>query len=103
MSRGGDRVVDDQDGGGTGVEAIPRVRVEVSADVPVALERLDLRRNGPVLVLIGGAGGMTETHFTTLCAALQRAVLPLLDRLGATVPIPAAGCRRAGHVAVPGA
>lgn len=55
----------------------PRIaRVESEEDLPAVLDRLGLRRGRPVLVLVGGAGGMDEDQVRALAAVLERAVLP---------------------------
>jgi hypothetical protein len=78
--------VDQQDGrGGGDVAAIPRVRVAAGADVAAALDGLGLRRGRPVLVLVGGADGMTEEHLDALQTVLREVALPLLHRLDAVV------------------
>jgi len=81
----------DQDNAGDDVRSgpdtadIPRVDVAEAADISGALDRLGLRRGRPVLVLVGGAAGMTDAHLETLRTVLQRSALPLLDRLDAAV------------------
>jgi hypothetical protein len=83
--------VDDEDGaGGTSRDVpqigdIPRVHVRRTADIAVALDQLAVRRGIPVLVLVGGAAGMTQAHLATLSSVLRQSALPLLDRLGAAV------------------
>jgi hypothetical protein len=67
------------------VTAIPRVRVAAAADVAAALDGLGLRRGRPVLVLVGGAAGMSEEHLDALQTVLRDVALPLLHRLDAAV------------------
>jgi hypothetical protein len=59
--------------------------VDATADVAAALDGLGLRRGRPVLVLVGGAAGMTQEHLDTLQGVLRDVVLPLLHRLDAVV------------------
>jgi hypothetical protein len=54
-------------------------------DVPAALDRLELRRGTPVLVLVGGAGGMDEDDIRALDIVLRQAVLPAVADRDATV------------------
>lgn len=71
---------EEADGGG------PRIVPVVSADdIPDALDRVDLPRGRPVLVLVGGAAGMAQDDMRALDAVLLRAVLPVLEDRGATV------------------
>lgn len=67
------------------VAAVPRVHVHDPAELTGAFDKLGLRQGCPVLVLVGGAAGMTDVHLDTLRTALRAAALPLLDRLGAAV------------------
>lgn len=61
------------------------IRVDQIDRIPEALDALAVRRGRPVLVLVGGAGGMSDAHLETLRGLLAAAVLPLLDRRGAAV------------------
>jgi len=62
----------------------PVARVRQPADIPAALRALNLERGRPVLVSVGGAGGMTSASLTAMAATLEPVVLAL-DRWGATV------------------
>lgn len=64
---------------------IPHARVSQMSEIPAALDALALRRGRPVLVLVGGAGGMDQDHLQMLATVLQQVVLPLLDRRDAAV------------------
>jgi TRPM family ion channel len=67
-------------------EAGPRVaRVARPADIPAALDDVDVPRPRPVLVLVGGAGGMDEATQQVLARVLRDAVLPVVERHGAAV------------------
>ncbi len=60
------------------------VRVGQPGDLPAALAALGVRRGRPVLLLIGGAGGMTDTHLALAARAL-RPLVPALDGWDAAV------------------
>lgn len=67
-------------------EAAPRLaRVARPADIPAALDDVGVARPRPVLVLVGGAGGMDEATQQVLARVLRDAVLPVVERHGATV------------------
>jgi hypothetical protein len=57
----------------------PSARVAQPADLPAALRALDIRTGRPVLVVVGGAGGMTEEHLAPLAEIAAR-VLRILER-----------------------
>jgi hypothetical protein len=61
------------------------VRVARTADIPAALEALDVRRGRPVVALVGGAGGMDEPVQQVLAGVLRDAVVPSVERHGAAV------------------
>jgi hypothetical protein len=63
----------------------PCVHVEHVDRLAGALDRLGIRRGRPVVVLVGGAGGMTDGDLARADGVLREAVLPLLDRLDAAV------------------
>ena len=63
----------------------PRVaRVAQAGDLPGALKTLGIGMPRPVLVLVGGADGMTEDHLAAVTEAMKQ-IVPALDRLGAAV------------------
>ena len=64
---------------------IPRVRVFDVDDIADALDQLAVGRGRPVLVLVGGASGMSDAHRDALRSVLRWSALPLLDRLGGAV------------------
>ncbi len=67
-------------------EASPRLaRVARPADIPAALDDVGVPRPRPVLVLVGGAGGMDEATQQVLARVLRDAVLPVVERHGAAV------------------
>jgi hypothetical protein len=70
---------------GAGASAIPVARVAAPADLVMALDGLGLRRGRPVLVLVGGAAGMTNDHLESLRCVLRDVALPLVQRLDAVV------------------
>jgi len=61
------------------------VRVDVISNLPAALDALAVGRGRPVLVLVGGAGGMSQEDLSRTGEVLSRQVVPVLARLGAAV------------------
>lgn len=71
--------------GTTGDLAEPPVaRVAQDADLPATLRALNIGVGRPVLVLVGGAGGMTPAHLAAMANAMEH-VIPALDEWGAAV------------------
>lgn len=62
----------------------PFARVARPADLSATLKALDIAVPRPVLVLVGGAGGMTPGHLAGMAQAMGR-ITPALDRWGAAV------------------
>jgi hypothetical protein len=62
----------------------PIARVAEPGDVPAALTALDIAIPRPVLVLVGGAGGMSPGQQAIMAEAMKRLV-PALGRWGAAV------------------
>jgi hypothetical protein len=60
------------------------VRVDQVSELAGALDQLGVRRERPVVVLVGGAGGMTAGQFD-LVRALLRDLVPVLVQRGAAV------------------
>jgi SLOG in TRPM, prokaryote len=60
-------------------------RVDQPADLPAALRALDIGVHRPVLVLVGGAGGMTPEHLAATAEILQERIIAALDLWGAAV------------------
>jgi len=60
-------------------------RVNVVSDLPGILDAMAVGCGRPVLVLIGGAGGMSQEHLSRTARVLSRQVVPVLARLGAAV------------------
>lgn len=60
-------------------------RVDDVSSLSAALDALTVARRRPVLVVVGGAGGMSPDHLSRTAAVLNVQVLPVLDRLGVTV------------------
>lgn len=60
-------------------------RVDQPADLPAALRALDIGVHRPVLVLVGGAGGMTPEHLAATEEILQERIIPALDLWRAAV------------------
>jgi hypothetical protein len=63
----------------------PVARIARARDIPDELAKMQLLPARPVLVLVGGAGGMDQDDVHALDAVLRQAVLPAVDRLGAAV------------------
>jgi SLOG in TRPM, prokaryote len=63
----------------------PIARVDAVSDLPATLDELAVGRGRPVLVLIGGARGMSQEHLSRTAELLGRHVVPVMDRLGAVV------------------
>jgi SLOG in TRPM, prokaryote len=61
------------------------VRVAMPADVPPALDALGLGSPRPVIVLVGGAGALSDSAFARLRPLFDEALLPVAGRLHATV------------------
>jgi SLOG in TRPM, prokaryote len=61
------------------------VRVDVISNLPAALDALAVGRGRPVLVLVGGAGGMSQEDLSRTAEVLSQQVVPVLARLGAAV------------------
>ncbi len=59
-------------------------RVARPADLSAALQALGIAVHRPVLVLVGGAGGMMADHLAAMAKAMER-IAPALDRWGAAV------------------
>jgi len=55
-----------------------RVLVDRHEEIASALDRLGVRRGRPVLVLVGGAAGMSRGHLEFVAELLRDAVLPVL-------------------------
>ena len=72
-------------GQGTG-DGSPRLaRVAQPAELPAALDTLGVPRPRPVLLMVGGAGGMDEAALQVLGGVLRDAVVPSVERHGAVV------------------
>jgi hypothetical protein len=66
-------------------ELPPIVRVEEVDDIAPGLDRLHLTPGRPVLVLVGGAGGMGDDDVRTLDTVLRQAVVAAVEDRGAAV------------------
>ncbi len=62
----------------------PSARVGQPADIPVVLRTLGVAVRRPVLVSVGGAGGMTRDQLAVMAKALER-IVPALDGWGAAI------------------
>jgi hypothetical protein len=60
-------------------------RVDIVSSLPATLDALAVARGRPVLVVVGGAGKMSQEHLSRTAAVLSEQVVPVLDRLGVTV------------------
>jgi hypothetical protein len=70
------------DSGGTTTP--PRARVAEPGDLPAALKALGITAGRPVLVLVGGAGGMSAGQMTALAGVIGM-IIPALGDWGAAV------------------
>ena len=61
------------------------LRIASSDLIPAGLERAGVGRNRPVVVLVGGAGGMEKRDLDTLAEVMREAVVPAVTRHGAVV------------------
>ena len=61
------------------------VRVNQAAELPSALRKLGLHRSRPVLVVVGGAGKLTEVETISLRPLFVEVLAPLAEALGACV------------------
>src|SRR5215211_632684 len=61
------------------------IRVNQPAELPNALRKLGLHRSRPVLVVVGGAGKLTEVEMTRLRPLFVEVLAPLAEALGACV------------------
>ena len=64
---------------------LPAARVEGRDDLPAAAERLGGSDDAPVVVLVGGAASMAASDAVHVKEALAVGVVPVVERLGATV------------------
>lgn len=62
----------------------PHVRVRTPTEIPGALRTLGIGVCRPVLISVGGAGGMACGHLDAIATAFARFV-PVLDRWGAAI------------------
>src|SRR5437764_2734502 len=62
----------------------PRARVAEPGDLPAALKALGITAGRPVLVLVGGAGGMSAGQMTALAGVIGT-IVPALGDWGAAV------------------
>ena len=63
----------------------PRIRIVRADDIPAALDRVGLRRERVVIVLVGGAGGMSEQDLANMAKLLRSEIVPLAERRDAVV------------------
>ncbi|MEV0803212.1 hypothetical protein AB0I34_36365 [Kribbella sp. NPDC050281] len=61
-----------------------RIRASATDDLPRILEGSGLSR-GPVLVLVGGAGGLEAHHEVAVSVLIRDCLIPVLTQAGATV------------------
>jgi hypothetical protein len=69
----------------SGVSAPRVVQVDRPEELASRLTELDLRAPRPVLVLVGGADGLTDAQLTRLRPPFEEGLAPLADALGACV------------------
>jgi len=61
------------------------VRVDRVPEIAAALDSASIRRDRPVLVLVGGAGGMDDSHMRLLEVVLRDVVVPVVAERAAVV------------------
>src|SRR5919112_3630704 len=61
------------------------IRVNQPAELPSALRKLGLHHSRPVLVVVGGAGKLTEVEMTRLRPLFVEVLAPLAEAMGACV------------------
>jgi hypothetical protein len=71
--------------GGSGGLTACAIRVHHPSELPIALSSLSLRRPSPVLVLVGGASGLSEADITRLRPLFIEVLAPLVQTFGASV------------------
>jgi hypothetical protein len=72
--------------GAVGCRAMARTEsVEQVGDLPAALARLGLDAPRPVIVVVGGAAGLTGARADALAPALDHAIVPVCAELGAAI------------------
>ncbi len=67
-----------------GIAIPPFARVGKPAELSAALGALNIGVGRPVLVLVGGAGGMTRDHLAAMAHVMDR-IIPALDGWGAAI------------------
>jgi hypothetical protein len=63
----------------------PRIRIASTDEIAAALDSAGLRPDRPVIVLVGGAGGMGEKEVETMAQVLRDEVVPVAERRDAVV------------------
>jgi hypothetical protein len=63
----------------------PRIRIAGTDRIAPALRSAGLRPDRTVIVLVGGAGGMSEKELETVARVLRHAVVPVIERRDAVV------------------
>jgi hypothetical protein len=61
------------------------VRIASPEHIPAGVEQAGVERDRPVVVLVGGAGGMEEPDLEALAEVMREAVVPAVVRHGAVV------------------
>ncbi|HEY9706412.1 MAG TPA: hypothetical protein V6C58_28520, partial [Allocoleopsis sp.] len=60
-------------------------KVHTFTELPNTLKRLGLERSRPVLVIVGGANGITDDYMHCLSELFTEKIAPLVEKLGAAV------------------
>ena len=63
----------------------PHLRIVGTDEIPAALDRAGFRRGRVVVVLVGGAAGMSDRDLEAVAEVLVEEVVPLVERLDAVV------------------
>lgn len=61
------------------------IRIHRTAELPLALGKLSLRQPTSTLVLVGGAGGLSNAELNRLCPLFTEVLVPLAEALGISV------------------
>jgi hypothetical protein len=63
----------------------PAIRVESKEDLSNTMDQLDFHSSHPILVILGGAGKMSEADLNRLRSLFVKVLAPVVEELGASV------------------
>ncbi len=64
---------------------VPAIRVESAKDLSKAMDELGFHNPHPILVILGGAGKMSEIDLNRLRSLFVKVLAPVVEKLGASV------------------